>query len=72
MSGQSSPYQCINCIHLGHCTETSPEKLMAGYYCSRWQEALPEVYAARHQAIQLFGISGLKAVISKDLKEEED
>lgn len=45
---------------------------MTGYYCSRWQEVQPEVYAARYQIVQLFGKSGLKAVISKDLKEEED
>lgn len=65
-----SPYQCINCNHLGHCPETSDEKVMAGYYCSRWQETSPEVYSARYQIVQLFGKSGLKAVISKDLKED--
>lgn len=70
-NGQPSPYQCINCSRLGYCSETSAEKVTAGYYCSRWQEAQPEVYAARYQIVQLFGISGLKAVIAKDLKEDD-
>ena len=64
--------QCINCVHLGHCADTSAEKVVQGYVCSRWQEASQEVYAARYQIVQLFGKSGLKAVISKDLKEEDD
>ncbi len=72
MITQPSPYQCINCSNLGHCSETSPDRVMEGYVCSRWQEVSQEVYAARYQIVQLFGKSGLKAVISKDLKEEED
>lgn len=68
---QPNPFQCINCGHLGSCSETSADKVMTGYYCSRWQETAPEVYAARYQIVQLFGRSGLQAVISKDLKEED-
>ncbi len=64
------PYQCINCERLGQCTETDADKVLASYVCDRWKECSPEVYAARCQAVQLFGRSGILAAIAKDLKED--
>jgi len=67
-----SPYQCINCGHLGHCSETDADKVMTGYSCTRWKEVRPEVYAARLNIVNLFGKQGINAIVQKDLKEEED
>lgn len=66
-----SSFQCINCKHLGHCTETSEEKVLSGYHCDRWTEVNPDVYAARQNIIKLFGKQGVKAVISSDQDEED-
>lgn len=63
--------QCLNCSRLGSCVETSSQKVSTGYVCSNWKETSAEVYAARYQAIKLFGNAGLNAVIHKDFQEED-
>lgn len=65
------PHQCINCDYLGHCSETDADKIIAGYSCDRWKEGKPEICAARIHIITLFGKQGAKAVLQKDLKEED-
>lgn len=66
----TTPYQCINCGHLGRCKETSIEKILASYCCERWKEVEPAVYAARLEVFKLFGREGLKAIISKEMEED--
>jgi hypothetical protein len=69
----SSPqYQCLNCLNLGHCSETDVDKVIANYCCASWKEVQPEIYAARYKIVTLFGRQGVQAVIHKDLKDEED
>lgn len=67
-----NPRQCINCNNLGHCAETSVDKVIAGYLCAEWAEVSPEIYAARYRIVTMFGRQGVQAVVQKELKEEEE
>jgi hypothetical protein len=69
----SAPHiQCLTCKHLGHCRETSADKVMASYKCERWEETRPEIYAARYNIVTKFGRKGVEAVVTQDLQQEDD
>jgi hypothetical protein len=70
--GMTSRYQCLNCFHLGKCKETDEDKVLRGYHCDRWEEVEKEIVIARNNIISLFGIQGVKSILSTDVSTEEE
>lgn len=61
--------ECINCSHLGDCTETDVQKLLSHYRCDRWEEVPQEKLKARIDSVNRYGVAAAQALITM---EEED
>jgi len=61
---------CVNCKYLGQCKETTPEQLLAGYTCVRWDAAEIETAEARAAAIRRFGEAGARVLVDPPTKED--
>lgn len=63
--------ECLNCTRLGVCLDTDVTKLLAHFVCPLWEEVKPAVVSARYQAIQQFGNTGAKALVTPEATEEK-
>lgn len=63
----ASPYECLNCRHLGRCQTTDEEKIRIRYYCVDWEAASEKMVVARNHVLQMFGNGALSAILSTDL-----
>lgn len=47
---------CLSCIRLGNCSETSLQKVLEDYTCLRYEAVEEAIYKARTDSINTFGI----------------
>ena len=60
----SNNFQCLNCLSIGDCKETSFEKAQNAYKCVDWRAAPEAIINARNKALQDFGDQGLRSILS--------
>jgi hypothetical protein len=56
-------HECINCLFLGRCDETSEQRLLEHYFCPRWEAEIYEVAEARRAVIRQVGSDILHVLV---------
>ena len=63
--------ECATCKFLEICQYTDEKKLLSNYVCGLYDTTTKEVVQARCAIIVKFGITGLRAMLPLNLKEED-